>query len=435
MLISEQLLQDQKQVETSLIAMVYQYPTYAVKVLQWLDPSMLVNRRYSIFWRGVKEKVTPNLNDYDAGKMVTQAWLDAELNMNGDFHQVVNMPDLDIESLGDEIRKIQYMLASERQASEVAKAIQTRDIAKIRTAIEGFDIYRNTESATMGTADAVSDEFIAAIDADNLAISSGIPGIDRAIGGFAIRDATVVAARPSMGKTALGLQCARNAAHQGKKAGFFSLEMSGVALWARMACPAAGCEWKDVISKNITVTKRDKLKAESRRLAEQYRDTLLIDDNSHQTVDTIWEKVIKNDLDIIFVDHLSLLKDRPDMPEHLRLGHISMGLKSLAKSLGVASVYLAQLNRGTEHRAERRPTLSDLRDSGKIEENADTVLMIYREEYYSDGGDKGGITEVWVRKFRNGLRNSKIELEFDINKEWFDSPKNKAAAWTAQKGM
>ena len=77
MLISEQLLQDQKQVETSLIAMVYQYPTYAVKVLQWLDPSMLVNRRYSIFWRGVKEKVTPNLNDYDAGKMVTQAWLDA----------------------------------------------------------------------------------------------------------------------------------------------------------------------------------------------------------------------------------------------------------------------------------------------------------------------------------------------------------------------
>ena len=422
MILTDELIQDQRKLETSLMAMAYKYPTYAVKVLHWLKPSDLINDKYSEFWHGVQEKVTPKLNDFEAGKLVTQAWIGAGLNMNGDFYNFVDIPDMDIETIGDRIREIRYMMDAEQKVMEVVKAIQTRDTTKIRTAIEGFDIYRNAESAGMDSSDDVSNAFIEALENDNLSISSGIPGIDKAIGGFAVRELTILAGRPSMGKTALALQFCRNSAHQGKRVGLFECEMSKEAIWARMACPAIGVEWKDVISRSITKDKIELLKTESRRLAEQYRDKLYIDDNSHQTVDGIWEKVIKNDLSIIFVDHLSLLRDRQDMPEHQRLGVISMGLKSLAKSLDVASVCLAQLNRGTEGREQKRPQLADLRDSGKIEENADTVLMIYRDEYYTEGADAGGTTEVWVRKFRNGLRNSKVALEFDIKKEWFNSP-------------
>ena len=420
-LLVESLIEDQRRLETNLIAMMYQYPRYAVKTLNWLQPSTIINERYAKFWGMVREKVTPNMSEYDAGKVVTSAWVGSGLNMNGEFHNVIDMPDMDIESLGDEIRKIQYMQDAASQASEVITAIRHRDITKIRIATKGFETYNNMDSASMDTVDAVSDAFNKAIDDGNLAIPSMIGGVDNAIGGWAIQDATVIAGRPSMGKTAFMLQAARNIAHGKKRAGIFECEMSRIALWARMACPMVGVSWKDVIGGKIITEQKERLKAESRKLADLYRDYLYIDDNSYQTVDTIWEKVIKNELDIIFVDHLGLLKDRQDMKEVKRLGYISAELKSLAKKLDIAVVYLAQLNRGTEMRDKKRPQLADLRDSGEIEQNADTVLMMYRDEYYTEGADTGGVTEIWVRKFRNGLRNSKIELQFDIEREWFES--------------
>ena len=418
-----QLIEDQRKLETNLAAMMYQYPTYAVHVLHWLQPSQLINTRYAKFWHGLKEKVTPSMSEYEAGKAATAAWVNAELNMNGDFHDAVNMPDMDIETLADKVKEIQYLLDSYNQAVGVVNAIRGRDASQVRTAIEGFEIHRNLDSANMFTADDVSDAFITALESENLAIPSGIPGIDNAIGGWAIQAATYIAARPSMGKTALMLQAGRNVAHQGKKAGIFECEMSKTALWARMACPKVGVVWKDVIGGSITKEQRARLINESRKLAEQYRDYLYIEDASYQTTDTIMEKSIKNDLDIVFVDHIGLLEDKPELNEVKRLGYITKELKKMAKSLDIPVVPLAQLNRGVESRDNKRPMMKDLRDSGEIEQNADTVLMMYREDYYNEGADVGGKTELWVRKFRDGLRNSKIELEFDIENEWFESPK------------
>jgi replicative DNA helicase len=147
----------------------------------------------------------------------------------------------------------------------------------------------------------------------------------------------------------------------------------------------------------------------------------LIDDKP-QTIEGIWQIVANAKPDLVVVDHLRLVS-ADAQNEVIRLGIITQRLKEIAKKFHCAVLLLAQLNRKVENESDKRPQLADLRDSGQIEENADNVLMIYRENYYDNDKQTNGKqsdTEVLIRKFRDDVLNQKIELKFDTAAQWFE---------------
>jgi len=256
---------------------------------------------------------------------------------------------------------------------------------------------------------------------DGRSIKTGIPSFDRAVGGLERQTLTILAARPSMGKSTLAWQKARGVAAGKMRAIFFSLEMSTASLWAKAACGALGIRWRDVRNGDATPEQLDRIATKATELMDRYGDYLLTDDQMN-TTQTIWETAEKYRPDLIVVDHLRLVADRDDS-EVQRLGIITQKLKDTAKAFNCAVLALAQLNRGTEARADenKRPQLADLRDSGQIEENADLVLMMFREDYYNPPAapTRYSMTELLVRKFRDDVNSQRIVLAFDTNEQWF----------------
>lgn len=267
---------------------------------------------------------------------------------------------------------------------------------------------------------------------DDRSIHTWITAIDKALGGLERQTLTVLAARPSMGKSTLAWQIARNVAANHQKAYFYSLEMSSTSLWAKAACGALGIRWREVRNGEVPTQQKEAIIWKSAGLLENYGDNLLVDDNSNTSM-TMYAGVARYKPDLVVVDHLRLVADRNEH-EDKRLGAITQGLKNMAKEFNCAVLCLAQLNRKTEDRDEKRPQLSDLRDSGQIEENADVVLMMYREDYYEPTNKKGDSpTELLVRKFRDDVLAQKIDLTFDTEKQWFVSAGERDVEYEWQK--
>ena len=256
---------------------------------------------------------------------------------------------------------------------------------------------------------------------EDMAYQYNIGGMDEAMGGKEIGTLIVVCSRPGMGKTAFALQAAYCDARNGLRAGVFQLEMTEVNMWQRRVCPRAGVSWRDVRSGNITDEQRQRLVDASLDLSEEY-SSLFIDDTPALTTDEIYLKTVENNLDIVYIDHLSLVGDKGDI-ERLRLGSISMKLKNMAKKLKIPVVLLAQLNRNLEKRNDKRPQLHDLRESGEIEQNADEVLGLYRDSYYTKNDDDSA--EMGILKFRNGDSAYVVKLRFDPEEQWFERPTEK----------
>ncbi len=254
---------------------------------------------------------------------------------------------------------------------------------------------------------------------DGRSVKTGIISIDNAIGGLERQTLSVLAARPSMGKSTLAWQIARCVSAGKMRAFFFSLEMSTASLWAKAACGSLGIRWRDVRNGNATSSQIELITAKAAELMDLYGDRLLTDDQTN-TSKTIWESAEIYRPDLIVVDHLRLVADRDDS-EVQRLGIITQKLKDMAKAFNCAVLCLAQLNRAVESKDNKRPQLSDLRDSGQIEENADLVLMMYRDDYYDppSAPKRYSPTEILVRKFRDDVNAQRIVLAFDTNEQWF----------------
>lgn len=258
---------------------------------------------------------------------------------------------------------------------------------------------------------------------DNLegrSIYTYIRPIDAALGGFERQTLSVLAARPSMGKSTLAWQIARNVAASGLVAYFFSLEMSATALWAKAACGACGLRWRRFRAGEATPEEKRQVVEKALELMDTYRDKILVNDHA-QTSQSIWESVEKYRPDFVLVDHLRLVADRNES-EVRRLGGICKTFKDLSKARNCHVMTLAQLNRGVEARDNKRPQMSDFRDSGEIEETADTAIMMYRADYYDDDRDANKLmseTELLVRKFRDDIPQQKIILPYDLRHQWF----------------
>ena len=245
-------------------------------------------------------------------------------------------------------------------------------------------------------------------------VASGFTALDRITSGWQPSDLVIIAARPAMGKTAFVLSCARNAAVQfNKPVVVFSLEMSSVQLVNRLISGETEMEQEKIRKGNLAEWEWQQLHSKIGRLTEA---PLFIDDTPALNIFEFRAKCrrlkAQYDVQLIIVDYLQLMHGKGDSKSGNReqeIGSISRALKSVAKELNVAVIALSQLSRAVENRpgSSKRPMLSDLRESGSIEQDADMVLFLYRPEYYGleedeQGRSTAGIGEVIIAKHRNG---------------------------------
>jgi len=248
---------------------------------------------------------------------------------------------------------------------------------------------------------------------DVVGVPSGFSDLDQLTGGLQKSDLIIVAARPSMGKTAFSLGLAYGAAVQHDKiVGVFSLEMSAEQLVQRLLSTETGVDSHRLRLGMIDDNEWDRISRAFGRLAEA---KIYIDDAASASVMDVRSKArrlqAENGLDLLIVDYLQLMSGRKSDNRVNEVSEITRGLKGLARELNVPVIALSQLSRAVETRADHRPMLSDLRESGSIEQDADIVMFIYRDEKYDENSEKKGIAEIIVAKHRNGPVGS-INLRF-----------------------
>ena len=256
-------------------------------------------------------------------------------------------------------------------------------------------------------------EHIEAIHSKNISafsVPTGFFALDEILGGFQKSDLVIVAARPSMGKTAFALSAARNAAvDHNVPIAIFSLEMATIQLVTRLICAEARINAHSVRTGKFKAEDGPRISRTAHKLSQA---PIYIDDTPSQTVLEIRAKARRlkseKNVGLIIIDYLQLMSSSTRMDSREReISTISRSLKGLAKELNVPVIALSQLNRAVETRSDKRPQLSDLRESGSIEQDADVVIFLSRPEYYgiasfSDGESTEGIAEVIVGKQRNG---------------------------------
>jgi len=243
---------------------------------------------------------------------------------------------------------------------------------------------------------------------------SGYADLDAITGGFQPGNLIVVAARPSMGKSTLATNIAENAAvDHGKPVALFSLEMSETELAHRFIGSQARLSSDALRKGQVRADRWPKVVRAVEKLAGA---KIFIDDSSDIGVMEIRAKArrlhARHDLGLIVVDYLQLV--RPDGRSDSRVeqvGHISRGLKILARELSLPVIAVSQLSRAVESRNPPIPMLSDLRESGQLEQDSDVVMFVYREDYYDDESERQGVTDLFISKHRNGPLG-KVALTF-----------------------
>ncbi|MHC5108295.1 MAG: replicative DNA helicase [Planctomycetota bacterium] len=245
-------------------------------------------------------------------------------------------------------------------------------------------------------------------------VPTGFPMLDDYTSGFQYGDLVIIAARPSMGKTALGLNmCAHLALVERKPAVFFSMEMSSDQVAQRLVSALAEVESQKIRRRMLSEEERYRLF----NACHNFHDAqLFIDDTPGMTPMELRAKARrlkqKHDIQAVFVDYLQLMHAPGSESRQAEVSNISRNLKALGREIKVPIVAMAQLNRMAEGRQDKRPIMSDLRESGAIEQDADVILLLHREEYYKpEDIDAQGKAELIIAKQRNGPVGN-IDLTF-----------------------
>jgi len=309
----------------------------------------------------------------------------------------------DVESFVDQTEADFYRLAESKKAEGLISPMEVVKSSVIR--IE--ELYKRKSDIT--------------------GVPTGFVMLDRMTSGLQPGELTIIAARPSMGKTAFSLNLAQHMAlrHQ-KTVAYFSLEMSRDAVMLRVLASEARINMKDIRSGKIP----DNVWPKLINVAGQVSDSkLYIDESSGISPFEVRARArrLKSQvgLDIIIIDYLQLmdLKQKVESRERA-VSEISKSLKALAKELEIPVVALAQLNRGVEGRSDRRPMLSDLRESGSIEQDADVIMMLYRDDYYDkEDQEKQGQAEIIIGKQRNGPTGT-VKLRWEAEYGRFKDAEN-----------
>lgn len=249
-------------------------------------------------------------------------------------------------------------------------------------------------------------------------IPTGFSDLDNLLAGMQKSDLVILAARPSMGKTSFALDITRNIAIKEKvPVGIFSLEMSREQLVDRLLCAEANIDlWKMKTGKLTNTGEDDDFSRIGNSMGVLSEAKIYIDDSPTNNIMEIRTKARRlqseHGLGFIVVDYLQLMEGRNTENRVQEVSEISRALKAIARELNVPVLALSQLSRAVENRTPPVPQLSDLRESGSIEQDADVVMFIYREEMYNKDTERKNIAEIHVRKHRNGP-TGQIDLFFD----------------------
>jgi len=235
-------------------------------------------------------------------------------------------------------------------------------------------------------------------------VPSGYKKLDEMTSGFQNGDLIVIAGRPSMGKTAIALPIAAHASAMHATVGFFSLEMAAEQLSLRLLSAESGIGHHHIRNATITSDEWIELTHVAARLAEM---KLFIDDTAMLTLAELRKKARKlkmeHNLQLLVIDYLQLIhSDRHHENRHQEVSDISRSLKALAKELNIPIIALSQLSRAVDSRMDKRPMLSDLRESGAIEQDADLIMFLYRDVVYNPDTENPALAELIIGKQRNG---------------------------------
>lgn len=239
-------------------------------------------------------------------------------------------------------------------------------------------------------------------------VPTGFKDVDHIFNGLQKSDLILVAARPAMGKTAFTLNIAQNVTMlYDKTVAFFSLEMGKEQLVGRILSSVAGVSSEKLRRANMDPADWEKVIAAADRMS---KSKLFIDDTPGLTVQDMRSKLrrlkVEHGLDLVIVDYIQLMQGRNagkgSENRQQEVSEISRNLKLIAREFNVPVIALSQLSRSVESRPDKRPVLSDLRESGSLEQDADIVIFLYRDKYYDENSEKGDNAEVLIRKHRNG---------------------------------
>jgi replicative DNA helicase len=337
------------------------------------------------------EQVPTAANIHSYARIVKEK---ATLRKLGDIGtQIVEMTHEGYEDIDDILDKAEGMIFKIAENKESKDVIEVKDI--IAAEYERLEKLMDNKGMTTG-------------------ISSGFKHFDEMTNGFHPSDLVILAARPAMGKTAFVLNLALQAAvEENKCVMIFSLEMSNSQLLQRFLSSKARIPLSNLRNGFLENDHWVKLGAASSKLAES---SIQIADMPNINVMEIRAMARRakaaGKLDMIIIDYLQLIKGRDkNESRQQEISDISRALKIIARELEVPVIALSQLSRGPEQRADRRPMLSDLRDSGAIEQDADMVIFLYRDDYYNEESEDKGIAEVIIGKQRNGPTGT-VKLRF-----------------------
>ena len=283
------------------------------------------------------------------------------LHLSNNVKQLIENKEFVTDKVIDFIERNIYQISTDRDISEFkdAKAVITDTVQYV------LEMKNRKENDLSG-------------------IDTGFSSLNKKMSGLNEGDLIIIAARPSMGKTAFGLNLAQNVIKQGKGVAFFSLEMSAEQLMLRMI----SAETYIPLYKLRTGSLNDKEMELFDKATKDYSNkSIYIDDTGSLDINQLKTKIrnLKKrqpEIDLIIIDYLQLMHGKGKRDRHLEVGEISRGLKLLAKELNVPIIALSQLNRMLESRSDRRPLLSDLRESGALEQDADVIIFIHREDVY-----------------------------------------------------
>ncbi|NLX37827.1 MAG: replicative DNA helicase [Chloroflexi bacterium] len=259
-------------------------------------------------------------------------------------------------------------------------------------------------------------EFMLEHPGESFGLPVGFTDLDRLLGGLQKSDLIIIAARPSMGKSSLAISMAVNSAVKSNAVvALFTLEMSGEQVAQRMLQGRAGIPSDKLRKGNISELEWDHFTKASADLSEVQ---IFIDDTPSPSPTEIRTKarrlMAEKGLDLIIIDYLQLMQasDRRSENRVQEISYISRALKGVARDLNVPVIALSQLSRAVESRENKMPVLSDLRESGSIEQDADIVMFIYREAMYDENTERGQVTDLRIAKHRNGP-TGQVQLYFD----------------------
>jgi len=405
------------EVEQSLLGCMLIDKEAIISVSAWLLPDHFYDQRHQIIYSTILDLFNNGL-PVDLITIVDKLQKEKRLTTVGGRAYIADLATIVVtsanaEEYGEIIKESatrRGLISAAREITELAFNETTPiDVVIDKSEKQVFDVAQvGTKANFVHIKDLLKDAYERAERADKdeayLGVSTGFKDLDDLLGGFQKSDLIVLAARPSVGKTSLALDMMRHAAlSQKKTVAFFSLEMSQTQIMDRLLGMQSGIPFWEIRTGRLSDKKFIKL---AETMGELGDANIYIDDQAGQHINALRTKArrlaLEKGLDIIFVDYLQLMHGNNMESRTLEVGEISQGLKNIAKELDVPVVALSQLSRAIEQRQGRRPQLSDLRESGSIEQDADVVMFIDREETWNPDTENKGIGELVVAKHRNG---------------------------------